>query len=192
MSNFITNILTINGTAEEAAKVRNFIKGSNGESISFESFIPMPKNLKGNRVVEVKGINLPIPNWMFWRIKNWGTKWDAEPVTDEVVDAPNRIIFNTPSTTPVEAIATLSSMFPEVTFNVIFSDENEDSYCGEYTFTNGKMTNKVWFDVWDDNSDDISNDQMMEYYFRTHEYARGDWRKTEDGEWVNINDEDCD
>gem|GEM_PF-4998576 len=32
----------------------------------------------------------------------------------------------------------------------------------------------------------------MEYYFRTHEYARGDWRKTEDGEWVNINDEDCD
>ena len=190
MANSISNLLTMKGTDAQVAKVRNFIKGSNGESISFESFIPMPKNLKGNRVVEVNPIS--IPDWMVWRIKNWGTKGDAEPVTDEVVDAPNRIIFNTPSTTPVEAVATLSSMFPEVTFNVIFSDENEDTYCGEYTFTNGKMTNKVWYDVYDSNSDDISIDQVMEYYFRTHEYARGDWRKTEDGEWVNINDEDCD
>ena len=32
----------------------------------------------------------------------------------------------------------------------------------------------------------------MEYYFLTHEYDRENWKKDEDGTWVNINDEDYD
>ena len=47
MSNTVTNILTINGTDKQVAKVREFIKGSNGEPISFQSIFPMPEDLKG-------------------------------------------------------------------------------------------------------------------------------------------------
>ena len=52
MSNTVTNILTINGTEEQVAEVRNFIKGSRGKSISLQSIYPMPKKLKGKREVE--------------------------------------------------------------------------------------------------------------------------------------------
>ena len=194
MSNSVTNILTINGTEEQVAKVRDYIKGSNGEPISFQSIFPMPKSLKGKRMVKVKGVNPPsglekpltIPDWMDWRFKWWGTHEDADPIQDDVVDAPNRIIFNTPSTTPLNAMIILSVLFPEVTFNVIFCDQNENFFCGEYTLFGGEAENMVWYDALATEHIDISTDQKMEYYFRTHEYARDEWKKDEDGKWVHI------
>lgn len=193
MSNYVTNILTINGTEDQVAKVRDFIKGSNGESISFQSFFPMPKNLKGKRNVSYKygGKTIPVPDWMDWRFKHWGTKWDAEPIRDDAVDAPNRILFNTPDLTCFEAILGLSVLFPEVTFNVIFSDATPELYCGEYTFTGGKMTEYVCYDgLRNTDIGDISVDQKMEYFFRTHEFARDEWKKDENGMWVSLYDEE--
>ena len=196
MSNTVSNILTINGTEDQVANVRDYIKGSNGESISFQSIVPMPKKLKGKRMVEVKDVPYPegmkpisIPDWMYWRLRYWGSKWDAEPIRDEAVDAPNRILFNTPSDTPLPAMTILSMLFPEVTFSVIFCDEYKNLYCGEYTITDGEVTNKVWYDAIN-HIGDIPVDQQMEYYFRTHEYEREMWKKDEKGQWVNINDED--
>ena len=195
MPNFVSNILTINGTEEQIAQVRNYIKGANGESISLQSIFPMPKALKGNRQVEIKNLPYPegmdpisVPDWMSWRMKYWGPIQDAETIHDEAVDAPNRIFFNTPSDTPLPAITILSLTFPEVTFNVIFSDEQTELYCGEYTITGGKVTNMVWYDAIAKNGD-ISVDQQMEYYFRTHEYDRENWKKDEDGEWCSVYDE---
>lgn len=181
MSNTVTNILTINGTDKQVAKVREFIKGSNNESISFQSIFPMPKNLKGKRNVNYKlgSKTISVPDWMDWRFKHWGTKWDAMPVEDDVVNAPNHIIFNTASTTPDKAIACLAVLFPEVSFHVIFSDECAGEYSGEYTFS-GVAEDLKWTCLTDD------SDEAMEYYFLTHEYDRANWKKGEDGKWVNI------
>ena len=194
MSNTVSNILTINGTEEQVAEVRNYIKGSNGESISLQSIVPMPKELKGKRMVEIKDLPegmkpISIPDWMYWRMQYWGCKWDAEPIRDDAVDAPNRILFNTPSTTPLEAMAILSAKFPEVTLQVIFCDQHEDFYCGEYTLSGGDAVDMVWYDVWAPEHDDIPIDQVMEYYFLTHEYDRGMWKKDEDGHWCRIDDD---
>lgn len=198
MSNTVSNILTINGSEDQVAKVRDFIKGSNGESISFESIVPEPENLKDQEWVKVKDLLLPngeltIPDRMDWRFKHWGCKWDAEPIRDDAVDAPNRILFNTPDTTSFEAIFYLSLLFPEVSFNVIFSDATPEQYCGEYTITGGEVTKYVCYD-WFSRTDigDLSVDQQMEYYFRTHEYDRENWKKDEDGEWVSVYDDDND
>ena len=111
------------------------------------------------------------------------------PIQDEAVDDPNRIIFNTPDTSPLQAIIILSMFFPEVTFNIIFSDECPQEYCGEYTFREGKVTNVRLYDGLCHRGD-LSVDQQMEYYFRTHEYARHEWKKNEGGEWVNIAEEE--
>ena len=199
MSNTISNILTIIGTEKKVAEVRNFIKGSKGESISFQSIIPMPKKLKGKRMIEMEEWPIPpgcdgpitIPDWEYWRMMCWGPIWDAEPIRDDAVDAPNRILFNTSSSTPLPAMVALSELFPEVTINIIFSDACPELYCGEYTITGGEVTNKVWYDGIA-HIGDISVDQQMEYYFRTHEYAREEWKKGEDGKWVYIYDEDLD
>ena len=198
MSNTVTNILTINGTDKQVAKVREFIKGSNNESISFQSIFPMPKKLKGKHMVEQKDLPYPpgmkpisIPDWMDWRLKFWGCKWDAETIHDEAVDAPNRILFNTPNSTSFEAIVILSLLFPEVTFNLIFSDEYPKQYCGEFTITGGEISNYACYNGFSHTDiGGISVDQQMEYYFRTHEYDRENWKKDADGEWINISDEE--
>ncbi len=196
MSNTVTNILTINGTDKQVAKVREFIKGSNNESISFQSIFPMPENLKGEHKVTLRNLPYPpgmksitVPDWMSWRLKYWGTVKDAETIHDDLVDAPNRILFNTASDTPLQAIAILSLFFPKVTFNVIFSDEQTELYCGEYTITGGEVSNRIWFDAIA-KTGNLSVDKQMEYYFRTHEYARNEWKKNEDGEWINIAEEE--
>ena len=184
MSNTVTNILTINGTDKQVAKVREFIKGSNGESISFQSIFPMPEDLKGEHkeTIMLGGRSLSVPDWMLWRFNNWGTKWDAEPVQDETLDAPNQIIFNTASTTPDNGIQNLSKKFPGVTLEVIFSDEVPGQYSGKYTVSEGEVTE--WICLEDD------SDEAMEYYFLTHEYDRENWEKGLDGEWVNVYDDD--
>ena len=186
MSNTITNILTINGTEEQVAEVRNFIKGSNGESISFQSFFPVPKNLKGKRNVNVKigSETVSIPDWMECRLRYWGTTSEAIPIDDDAINATNRIIFNTATTPPVQAISMLSLEFPEVSFNIIFSDENAGEFSGEFTFKDEELIERTFL------SDD--SDEAMEYYFLTHEYDRAKWKKNEDGEWRYIYDEDQD
>ena len=179
MANIITNILTINGTTEDVAKTLNHIKGSMGEPISFQAFCPIPEGL--NDV-----------DRMIWPYLHWGTKWDAEPVCDEAVDAPNRIIFNTMESAPILAMKALSSIFPNVSLNFIFSDEYPGQLAGEYTITGGIVTHKGEYDAWGEGINNLSEDQAMEYYFLTHEYDRVNWKKDEDGEWVSVYDDDYD
>ena len=176
MSNTVSNILTINGTEDQVAKVRDFIKGSKGESISFQSIIPMPVEL-------TDGLDR-----MMWKYMHWGTKWDANAVYDGAVDAPNHILFNTQEATPILAMIALSSHFPDVTFSVIFSDEYPGLFAGEYTLFGGKWSKRGWYSAFDNNC--CSIDQAMEYYFRTHEYEREYWKKDDDGEWCYIDDEE--
>lgn len=198
MSNAVTNILSINGTEEQVSKVREFIKGSKGEPISLQSIYPMPKRLKGKKMVELKNYPRPkgmkpisIPDWMDWRWKYWGCSWDAEPIQDDVVEAPNRIIFNTVDSTPLIAMGILSVLFPEVTLHVTYSDEYADQYCGEYAFSGGEVITNVCYNAFAPNPASIPTDQKMEYYFLTHEYDRENWKKDEEGQWVNTcEDED--
>lgn len=189
MANIITNILTINGSDEQVAKVREFIKGANGDPISFQSIIPMPEDLYEAPPVEVEQWPFPIPAWEFWRMKNWSAKCEPEPVEDELVNSFNRIIFDTRDATPIAAIRHLSQAFPSVIFEIVFACEFAGDFCGEYIFKGGTMIKKVLHDAWPD--DPVPVDEQMEYYFRTHEYDRKNWRKDEDGEWVYIyEDED--
>ena len=199
MSNAVTNILSINGTEEQVSKVREFIKGSKGEPISLQSIYPMPKRLKGKKMVELKNYPRPkgmkpisIPDCKDWRWKYWGCSWDAEPIQDDVVEAPNRIIFNTVDSTPLIAMGILSVLFPEVTLHVTYSDEYADQYCGEYAFSGGEVITNVCYNAFAPNPASIPTDQKMEYYFLTHEYDRENWKKDEDGQWVKTYDEDQD
>ena len=84
----------------------------------------------------------------------------------------------------------ISSHFPDVTLDVIFSDEYPGQFAGEYTLSGGEWFKKGFYSENDDNC--ISIDQAMEYYFRTHEYDRVNWKQDEDGEWVNINENEDD
>lgn len=162
------------------SKVREYIKGSNGEPISFASFIPEPKDLKGEATVNINGYDISIPAWLEWRINNWGTKWDAYDICEEATD---RLAFSTANSSPCSVIEHLSKVFPEVTFHMTFADEFVGQCCGEYTFLGGNLVDEVYIHY-------EESDRAMEYYFLTHESEREFWKKNEAGEWVEIEDEE--
>lgn len=73
-------------------------------------------------------------DWYNWQLDNWGTKWNAY---DQFESDENCIEFNTAWSTPFELLINLSKMFPEVTFEVRYADEDLGYNVGEYTLLNG-------------------------------------------------------
>ena len=108
------------------------------------------------------------PNWYEWRLENWNTKWNAY---DTELKTENEIWFNTAWNNVAEKIVRkLSLMFPNVTFEYSFSDEDTACNCGNATFKNGFFT----LDFLDNHSKEALN-----LYKELHpQYA-------DDYEWVN-------
>lgn len=72
-------------------------------------------------------------DWYNWQIENWGTKWNAY----EQVQVENVIEFQTAWSTPFALLVNLSRLFPEVTFEVRYADEDFGYNVGEYTLLGG-------------------------------------------------------
>ena len=75
-------------------------------------------------------------HWYKWRIKNWGTKWNAysQHMGEEF------IYFETAWSTPKPIIKRLSEIFTDVQFTVEYADEDIGSNCGRYVFENGYLS----------------------------------------------------
>jgi hypothetical protein len=68
--------------------------------------------------------------WYGWQNANWGTKWNAYSQTD--IDE-NVIEFQTAWSTPYSLLVNLSELFPEITFEVRYADEDFGHNVGEFT-----------------------------------------------------------
>lgn len=130
MPNHITNILTLSG--EDVEKVKETIKGVNDENISFNSFIPEPETHENI----TNALTLPFPNWYHWRVKNWGTKWDAYRLSKWYGDT---ISFETAWSTPFAAFLKLSQLFPKTKIEVKFASEDVGSNLGSYILQGGNL-----------------------------------------------------
>lgn len=75
-------------------------------------------------------------NWYDWNIAHWGTKWNAY---DQADIQPNSFKFDTAWSTPMPVIEALSTMFPDVTFEVDYADEDIGHNVGRYVFMDGKL-----------------------------------------------------
>ena len=73
-------------------------------------------------------------DWYDWQTSNWGTKWNAY---EQVQIDENVIEFQTAWSTPFALLVNLSILFPEVTFEVRFADEDFGYNVGEYTLLGG-------------------------------------------------------
>ena len=174
MPNHIINRLTIIGTEEQVAQVREAIKGeTHDQYIDFNKIAPIPKELEGTQsptriisqeeydkqeeriakgflsddekrwgisrgltqeLVEEYKTRFGATDWYDWQISNWGTKWNAYEQCN--IDE-NCIEFQTAWSTPFALLVNLSRLFPEVTFEVRFADEDFGYNVGEYTLLNG-------------------------------------------------------
>ena len=177
MPNHITNRLTIIGTEEQVAQVREAIRGEEEDRlIDFNKIAPIPTELQGtvspmriitqaeydeqkrrianNELSDMekqwglsRGLTQALANeykekfghcdWYGWQTSNWGTKWNAysQHENDE-----NCIEFDTAWSNPYSILVKLSQMFPEVTFEVEYADEDFGYNVGRYTLVNGEQT----------------------------------------------------
>lgn len=77
-------------------------------------------------------------SWYYWRVANWGVKWDVFDVNiRRINDTEIAINFKTPWNTPACAIVELSRKFPHANIRVKYADEDIGSNCGWYALCKG-------------------------------------------------------
>jgi hypothetical protein len=77
-------------------------------------------------------------DWFSWNIANWGVKWDACRPTVNFDLLTITLSFDSPWDTPEQFVRTISTLYPEVTFEMISgSIENDNHY--EFTCEDGKF-----------------------------------------------------
>ena len=79
------------------------------------------------------------PTWYKWRIKNWGTKWNAYGYKDGVQFDGKSLRFLTAWAPPQPVIAKLSEMHPDLDFIHQFASEDIGVNCGEDEYHNGSL-----------------------------------------------------
>jgi hypothetical protein len=112
MPNLCYNHLQIIGKKDEIDKCLNSVK-TKETAFDFNAVIPCPEN---------------ISDWYTWSIEHWGTKWNAQPSSGDTIVVeriPNgaEIWFDTAWNPPVPVILELSKKFPELEFQLYFTEE---------------------------------------------------------------------
>lgn len=116
-------------------------------------------------------------NWYDWCVMKWGTKWNAYNTYIESDSATHiEMFFNTAWSGVPEIIAKLAEMFPELTFEYSYADEDYGyntgcgyAECGELSMSYPAP-----------NSDDA-----MRIYWETHQCDEDTWYRDDEGYWHN-------
>lgn len=85
-------------------------------------------------------------NWYNWSINNWGTKWNAcdtyiEGMTEfSDSTAELRFSFNTAWSCPEPIYSEISKLYPNLSFDVEFADEDIGNNCGTIMISDGDVS----------------------------------------------------
>ena len=137
MPNWVTNRVTFNGSKESLRVVRETVFDHESKNpFSLNAIRPMPdyiyKGNVGRDEFEKYGKN----NWYDWSVENWGTKWDVDS-PEVIIDRDDELeyVFQTAWSTPARAMEYLRGRIPkDVSFKVVYADEDLGSNCGEYYY----------------------------------------------------------
>lgn len=114
--------------------------------------------------------------WYDWSREHWGTKWNAYGQPDKR-NTENTIFFQTAWAAPLNLMKRLSGLFPKVTFEFMFADEDSGSNIGELELKDGKT-------IAENLPQDRSFD-AFEIYFELHPESR-EYYKLVDGNYQYV------
>lgn len=85
------------------------------------------------------------PTWYDWCINNWGTKWNAYGYDTgaEYMDL-DVLAFRTAWNAPRPILEKLSEMYPDITFEHEWADEDIGCNCGRRLYSNGEITEEYY------------------------------------------------
>lgn len=151
MPNHVTNRLTILGTKEEINEVLEFIKLENSPenkisgigTIDFNKITPMPKWVFQGDLSSADEEKYGAENcWYEWSTENWGTKWNAYSQPDDR-NTENTIYFQTAWSGVPKLIEKLAWIFPNVTLEYAYADEDFGHNVASYTFKDTDVSSFV-------------------------------------------------
>ena len=115
-------------------------------------------------------------SWYTWSINNWGTKWNAYDSYIEELENMVIIHFNTAWSGVPKIIGTMTEMFPNLSFNYKYADEDFGCNCGLGFTKNGEFE---YYDIIN------GSDTAIETYIECWQCDPDDFYKDENGEWHN-------
>ena len=94
------------------------------------------ENIKYGKQVVNNILNYGVPTWYEWRIANWGTKWNSY---SNFYEGGSILNFQTAWNAPKPVLLKLSEMYPDVTMELEYADEDIGSNCGRAVFCEGEL-----------------------------------------------------
>jgi len=160
MPNWCQNNLYIKGSPENlrdfVAKVTNTPEKENGRKYDIlQNLLPIPQELtdtvsgwsadedvqtEREKQYEANKAKYGYKDWYDWQYANWGTKWgDHETFLADEGFAHGQIefAFDTAWGPPIEGIAKISVLFPELSFGLAYVEQGMDFF-GVTTFIDGE------------------------------------------------------
>ena len=139
MPNWANNRITVKGSEEDIAKFVEHIrqrprlintdKEWDEQQFTFHSFITPDESVTyeeyhgTNGFVDGKSVGDTKGNWYNWNNNHWDTKWDANSVDLEVTRDIVFIGFDTAWGPPEPVFRAMTEMFPTLTFNIWWEEE---------------------------------------------------------------------
>lgn len=128
--------LSVEEYIKTISALKSFYPDFSQTGISGESYVMDKASAeKGQKLVQ-NILNFGAPTWYEWRIQNWNTKWDAylpEPFEN------NTLVFCTAWSRPKEVINRLAEMFPALSFEHRWADEDFGYNVGTAIYKCGKL-----------------------------------------------------
>lgn len=147
MPNWVRNDAKITGKKTDLDKLVHKIKSAESE-FDFNRIIPEPKTkeecepryYRTETSHVQKDDDKPWFNWYEWNWDNWGTKWNAcEVCVHREDDNHLHVSFDTAWSFPEPIWEKLASIYPSLSFNVDYADEDIGSNCGTFVAEHGAV-----------------------------------------------------
>lgn len=147
MPNHVTNNVVIQG---EENRIRELLAAIQNDefgvgSISFEKIIPMPDHIYRGDLRMDDFLKHGKDNWYTWSLANWGTKWDAYDYDVSSYGHGEWILqFHTAWSAPHPVLEQLARMYPDLTFQHEWADEDLGANCGFRKYQTGALVEEFF------------------------------------------------
>jgi hypothetical protein len=139
---------------DEAVKKREEVLAKDSQDMCDIMNISLPLTVKLDKAYKKK---YRANNWYDWAIQNWGTKWNAYDIYSDNWESDGEIEFCTAWSPPSPVIEKLSTIFPDLIFELGYADEG-CGFVGRITFQNGEAQDDYC-------SDNYESSEFRELYF---------------------------
>ena len=126
MPNWCENELTVSGDKAEIRKLKTKARDRDTD-LSLNNLYPMPEELRKTEPLPDKPKKALVKkygadHWYYWRINNWGTKWDVTAELTNETDESLLYGFCSAWSPPISWLKKVSRDYPKLSFRLKYDE----------------------------------------------------------------------